>query len=526
MGIDKDKFILAIDHGTSGVKTALMTPHGEAAAYEFEATRVFYSADGGAEQNPDDWWNAIVKTTRRVLQKYSVHPDNIIAVVCSSTFSSTVVVDRNGRTLMNSLTWLDSRGAPYVKKSMRGLINIQGYGLTNILRWLPKTGGAPALSGKDDMGHVLYIKNKFPQIYENASMFLSSKDFLNLKLTGIPSASQDSIALFWIADIRDINNIKYSNSLIKKLNLNASKFPTIRKSTDILGTLTRKVAVELGLRKDTKVIVGSADLQSACIGSGAVRDYEAHIYIGTSSWILCHVPFKKTDIFHIITSLPSAIPGRYFCANEQDTAGGCLNFMINNLFFDNDDLHNCSVPQNIYERVEKLVQKVPSGSNKLIFMPWLNGEKSPVEDQFLRGGFYNLSLRTTRAEIFRAVFEGVALNNRWVLKYVERFIKRNLNELNIIGGGAQSDTWCQIFADVLKKPIRQVKDPVLGNARGAAFIASVALGYIKFEDIPGLIKFSKTFYPDERHSKIYDELFAEFINIHKKNKSIMHRLNK
>jgi len=526
VSIKKDKFILAIDHGTSGVKTALMTPYGESPGYEFEPTPVLYFPDGGAEQNPDDWWNAIVKTTRRLLQKHSVHPDSIIAVACSSTFSSTVVVDRDGNPLMNSLTWLDSRGAPYVKKAMRGWINIQGYGSTNILRWLPKTGGAPALSGKDDMGHVLYVKNKFPQIYEKAHMFLSSKDYINLKLTGISSASRDSIALFWIADIRDINNINYDMGLIRKLGLDAKKFPKILKSTDILGTLTEKSASELGLNKNTRVIVGSADLQSACIGSGAVRDYEAHIYIGTSSWILCHVPFKKTDIFHIITSLPSAIPGKYFCANEQDTAGGCLNFMIHNLFFHNDVLWESSLPDDVYERIEKLVQKTPPGSNKVIFTPWLNGEKTPVEDQFLRGGFYNLSLRTTRGDLFRAVLEGVALNNRWVLQYVEGFIKRKLGELNIIGGGARSETWCQIFADVLKKTIRQVKDPVLGNARGAAFLASVALGYIKFDEIPQLIKYSKIFYPEVRNIKIYDELFREFMNIYKKNKSIMHRLNK
>lgn len=526
MSNTKEKFILAIDHGTSGVKTALMTPAGESAGYEFEQTPVYFTEDSGAEQNPDDWWKAIVSTTRRLLQRTSIHPDSIIAVACSSTFSSTVIVDKNGELLMNSLTWLDSRGAPYVKSAMKGWINIQGYGFANILRWLPKTGGAPGLSGKDDMGHVLFVKNKFPEIYKNAFMFLSSKDYLNLKLTGLPSASQDSIALFWIADIRDINNVRYDERLIQRLGLEKDKFPPIKKSIDILGTLTEKSAKELGLRRDTKVIVGSADLQSACIGSGAVRDYEAHIYIGTSSWILCHVPFKKTDIFHIITSLPSAIPGKYFCANEQDTAGGALNFMLNNLFFRKDELNTSSVPDDIYERVEKLVLNVPAGSNNVIFLPWLNGEKTPVEDPELRGGFLNLSLKTTRAELMKAVMEGVAYNNRWVLKYVEKFISRKIEELNIIGGGARSDIWCQVLADVLGRKIKRVENPVLGNARGACFIAGVGLGIIKFEEIPSLIKYDKIFYPAEDNSKIYDLLFREFLNIYKKNKKIFHRLNK
>ena len=128
--------------------------------------------------------------------------------------------------------------------------------------------------------------------------------------------------------------------------------------------------------------------------------------------------------------------------------------------------------------------------------------------------------------MIRAVFEGVAYNSRWVLKYVEAFIKRKMEPLNIIGGGAQSDVWCQIYADILNRPIRQVKAPIQANARGAAFIASVALGHITFDDIPRLIRFSKIFKPNQEHTKIYNNLYKEFLLIYKNNKAMYQRLNR
>jgi len=137
-----------------------------------------------------------------------------------------------------------------------------------------------------------------------------------------------------------------------------------------------------------------------------------------------------------------------------------------------------------------------------------------------------MSKTTNMDHIVRAVMEGVAYNTRWSLEYVERFVKRKMNPFNIIGGGAKSAIWCQIFADVLDREIRQVRDPMQANARGAAFIASVGLGCISFEDIPDLVSCENTHFPNPENRKIYDELYGEFLQIHKKNKSIYERLNR
>jgi xylulokinase len=159
-------------------------------------------------------------------------------------------------------------------------------------------------------------------------------------------------------------------------------------------------------------------------------------------------------------------------------------------------------------------------------MPWLNGERSPVDDQRLRGGFFNQSLKTTRGHMVRAVLEGVAYNSRWLFTYVEKFVGRKLESIRIIGGGARSKLWCQIIADVLDRRIQQVDEPVLANARGAAFQAAVALGHLTVDEIPSLVPIANTFEPNPKNRVLYDELFREFVNLYKNNKAIFARLNR
>lgn len=521
-----EKYILAIDHGTSGIKSSIISTRGALMGSDFYPTPIYFLDGGGAEQDPQDWWDGIRVTARNLTGRSVVDPCDIIAVCVSSTFSSTVCVDRQGSPLMNALTWMDSRGAPHVRRLMKGFPSIMGYSIARILKWLPKTAGGPTLSGKDDIAHVLLIKNEYPRVYAKAHMFLPSKDYLNLRLTGEYAASHDSMQLFWLSDIRDINNIHYDEELIRMAGIDPDKLPPMKRSIDILGTLTPAAARELGLSPDVKVVMGSPDHQAACIGSGAVRDYEGHIYIGTSSWVQCIIPFKRTDVFHSIASFPTAIPGRYQSVNEQDIAGGCLDFLLGNIMYGTQGVIHADPPEDAFVKIEEIACTVPPGSHNLIFTPWLNGERTPVDDQWLRAGLYNISKTTTFNHIVRAFLEGVAYNTRWSLGYVEKFIGRKMNPLNIIGGGARLNLWCQIFADVLGREIRQVKDPVAANARGAAFIASVALGEISFDDIPGLVQYTKTYYPSEANTRVYDKLFEEFKKIYKNNHSMFARLNR
>jgi xylulokinase len=329
-----------------------------------------------------------------------------------------------------------------------------------------------------------------------------------------------------LTDNRDIAHIGYHDRLLALAGVGRAKLPELMHSTAILGSLTATAAEQLGLPAGIPVVAGTTDSQSAAIGAGAVEDYAAHLYVGTSSWISCHVPFKKTDLFHNMAALPSAVPGRYYIGNEQECAGVCLTFLRDNLFYPKDALTGAVPPADAYQIFDRLADSVPAGSDRVIFTPWLYGERTPIEDHAVRGGFFNVSLKTERAHLVRAVFEGVAYNSRWLLQCVERFFRRRLDGLNMIGGGAKSDVWCQVFADVLDRPIRQVRGPLQANARGAGFVAAVALGRLSFADVPSRVAIATTFHPDPKNRKIYDELFQEFLSIYKNNGRAYARLNR
>jgi len=540
MSDSQKKYILAIDHGTGGPKTAIVSTHGEVVDWAFQEVPLHVEKGGGVEQDPDDWWNAILKTAKQVIDNGKVSVNDIVGVCNSSQWSGTVALDKDGDHLMNSIIWMDTRGAPYMKKFHKSLIQVSGYSARKMLKSIKFTGGGASLPGKDPLAHILWIKDQCNEIYDKTYMFLEPHDYINLKFTGKFAASYASIQMHFITDIRNINDIKYYNKLMKMVKVDPNKFPTdLRWSTDVLGPIKDEIANELGLEKEVKMIMGAPDLHTATIGSGAVRDYEGHIYIGTSDWLLCHVPYKKTDIFHNMASFPSAIKGRYFVANEQEIAGGALSFLRDKILYHKDELLREEQVPDVYKIFDRIVENVPAGSNNLIFTPWLIGERAPVDDHAVRGGFYNLSLEMSREHLIRAIFEGVAYNVKWLLQYVEKFIqkwkmKENpgmtkkdvvMPELNIIGGGATSNIWCQIFADVLNRTIKQVKDPIQANARGAAFIASVGLGYLTWDQIPGLIKYSNVFKPNPENRAIYDKLFGEYTNIYKIMKKTYKRLN-
>jgi xylulokinase len=514
------RHILAIDLGTSALKVALVSVTGEVVASEQAACRVELRPGGGAEQDPEGWWALIAGAASRLLSSGAVAPESVMAICCTAQWSGTVAVDKGGAPIRDAIIWMDSRGAPQARRITGGPVRVQGYGVDKLVRWIRKTGGIPARSGKDPIAHILWLKQEEPETYRYAHLFLEPKDWLNLRLTGRAVATYDSIALHWLTDNRKPAAIGYDPALLRLAGVRRSQLPDLMAATDIVGPLLPGPAAALGVPAGLPVVAGTPDLQSAAIGSGATRDFQAHLYVGTSSWLTCHVPFKKTDMLRNIASLPSAIPGRYFVADEQETAGAALTFLRDRVLFAGQP------PADAYREFDRMAAAVPPGSGGVIFTPWLYGERTPVEDRFVRGGFHNLSLSAGRDELVRAVLEGVALNSRWLLRAVERFTRRRLEPIRFIGGGARSDVWCQIFADVLGATIEQVADPVNANARGAAMLAAVALGELTFDQVPERVQVARSYSPDPAAAGLYDELFGEFVGLYRRNRKAHARLNR
>ena len=508
--------ILAIDLGTSGPKVALVSPTGEVIGGQFEPIELILLPDNGAEQDPASWWMAITAATRRVV---AAHPDlEVVAVAVTSQWSGTVPVDAKGTAIGNAIIWMDGRGAPHVAELVGGPVRFQGYDVRKARTWIQITGGAPTTGGKDPIAHILYLRAEQPEVYNRAMVFLEPKDYINLRLTGNAVASYESIALHWLTDNRNPENIEYHPDLLAYAGIDRGLLPDLVPSTAVIGGLTDDAATDLGLPAGTPVLAGTPDVHSAAIGSGTTEDFMGSIYVGTSSWITCHVPFKKTDLVHNIASLPAGIPGRYLILNEQETAGKAIEWLADIMYPDR--------PEDVYARLNNIAAGVPAGSRGVIFTPWLYGERTPVEDATLRGGFFNQSLETGRAEMVRAVFEGVAYNSRWLLGHVEKLAGTRLDPIVMAGGGALSPLWGQIMADVVGRTIRLAEDPVMVNVRGVGFLGHVALGNLTWEDVPPLVPIAAVHQPNPDNSAIYDRLYDAFRRIHKNNRRHYRKLNR
>jgi xylulokinase len=520
-----DDYVLAVDLGTSGPKVALVSSKGHVAASSTDPVSLQLLPGGGAEQDPAEWWRAVTTASRRTVSEAGVPPERIVAVACTAQWAGTVAADETGRPLRPAVIWMDSRGNKAIRRQVRGKVSVLGFGASKLANMVRLTGGAPSLSGKDPVAHILWLRDAEPEIYEATHKFLEPVDWLNQQMTGRFAASFDSIVLHWVTDNRSIDAIKYDDGLLRITGLDREKLPDLGPPASIIGTLLKSAAEELGVPEGLPVSTGTGDLHAAAVGSGAVADFDPHLYIGTSSWISCHVPYKKTAATTNVASIPSAIPGRYLIADEHETAGACLTF-LNNVFYAEDELGEMVPGDKVLKLFDQVAEKTLTGANGAMFTPWLNGERTPVDDHTIRGGWHNLSLGTSRRDMVRAVYEGVAYNSKWLLDAVEKFCHKPFDSLAFIGGGANSDIWCQIHADVTGRRIRQVDKPVLAGVRGAAFLAFVAMGRMKVDDIAPLVPIKQVFEPDPGTRSTHDARFAEFVELYKQTKDIHKRLNR
>jgi xylulokinase len=516
------RFVLAVDLGTGGPKIGLVSLTGSVAWSDHVPVATRLLPGGGAVQDADRWWEAIKGAARRGLASGAVPPERVVAVSCTGQWASTVPVDEHGHPVGECVMWMDTRGGTYSRAAVGG--HVAGYRPLALWRWVRRTGGAPSTSGADPIGHMLYLEHDEPEVSKAARWYLEPVDYLSMRFTGRPAASHASMTAAWLTDNRRPDRLTYDPTLVRVAGVPADKLPPLVPTGSVLGEVLPGVASELGLAPSVRVVTGTPDLHSAAAGSGAVRDYEAHLVISSTSWISCPVPMKKTDPVRQIASVPGLSPSRYLVADNHETAGLCLQWLRDNVLAPDDGLLDTTTPA--FDAMTALAGSVPPGSGGVVFTPWLAGERSPVDDRNARGGFHNLSLHTTRAQLVRAVLEGVAYNSRWLHDAVERFVGRRLDPLRIIGGGAASALWCQIHADVMGRKMERVASPLHANLRGAAIFAGLALGEIDDEEVSGLVPVEARFEPRPDAAATYERLFAEFPRLYRTQKSMFARLNR
>jgi xylulokinase len=513
---DHERHVLAVDLGTSVLKTGLVSIRGRIAWRDQVALATRWDGQG-AVQDAGEWWDMVRRSARAGLASGVIRPDQVVAVSVTGQWASTVPVDAGGSPVAECVMWMDQRGAPYTRRILAG--PVAGYAPKKALRWVRHTGGAPSLFGDDPVGHILFLQHARPDVARSARWFLEPVDYLAMRLTGQAKASPASMTAAWLTDNRDLGRMAYDPVLVGISGVDGDKLPPLLPTGAVLGEVRPEVAADLGLPAGVKVVTGLPDLHSGTYGAGAVLDYEAHMAISTTSWISAPVPFKKTDVRHSIASVPGVPPGQYLIANNVDSAGRCLEWLRDNLLGGGGDAAD-------YPAVARLAAGAPPGAGGVIFTPWMKGERSPVDDRHARGGFHNLSLSTTRSDLARAVMEGVAHHCRWLLRWVEKQAGRRLEPIRLIGGGAQSDLWVQIVADVTDRTIERVGEPVEAGIRGAALFAGVALGELDPREVRALVEVDRVFRPDSCTRAVYDRAHSEFPRLYRAQKGMFSRLNR
>lgn len=494
------KLCLSIDLGTGGPKVGLVTLDGMVVSRDHRATSTQFLPDGSATQDASQWWELIHSSCIDLLAQDLSLAADVVAVAVTGQWASTVPVDTDGVPTGPCLTWQDQRGGPYVGEQIGGWLG--GYKPSAIARWIRHTGGAPSLTGADPIGHLLYLKHAAPEQFARTRWCLEPVDYLTMCFTGRACASHASMQGAWLTDNRRLAVYTYDQSLLGRLDLTDEKLPPLVPIGSIVGTVQPDVAGALGLGDEVVVITGLPDLQSAALGAGATAPYSAHLAVSTTSWISCPVPSKRTDIFHSIATVPGLTNDSYLVANNQETGAKALDWLRSIIDPGQEGMMT-------YEALCRLAAASVPGSGGVVFMPWLAGERSPVDDHGARGGFANLSITTDAGAVIRSVLEGVAYNSRWLLESVESFTKRSLAPVRMVGGGAQSELWCQIYADVFDREMEQVPDPMYAQLRGMALMAGVALGEHRLDEVDRLVPAGRRFSPVPANVSRYESLAAE-----------------
>jgi len=517
MTIERDTCVLSIDLGTSGPKVALVSASGEIRASAAGSVETHLIPPDGAEQDPEEIWSAVRGAVRQVLADAGVSAGRIAGVCVASQYSSIVPVDEDGRPLANLILWMDGRGAPYAQAIYQQYPDA-------LLKWLSVHGVIPLPSGNDSLSHMLWVQRERPETYERTHKFLEPMDFVTARLTGAHSANACTAFMMLLTDNRRVDDVRYDDELIAMSGLDREKLPDLVPVLSDVGPVRQSVADELGLAPGTSVFSGLNDTQAVAVGTGTFQAGRGGINIGTTSQVLAHVAAKATDIENEIVSTPSPIPGRYVALAENGLGAKALDHFLRNVAFASDALADHST-DDVFRNVEEAVREAPPGSGNLLFLPWLTGSQSPAANPKVRGGFLNLSLGTNRACMVRAILEGVAFSLRWLLPAVERFADQEFEHLHFSGGGALSDEWSQILADVMDRPVLQLEDARHVINRATAFLTFERLGLVGLDDLATLCRVKRSYAPRPETREVYDRLQEQFVAAFEQNRPIFEALN-
>ncbi|MFI3291581.1 MAG: FGGY family carbohydrate kinase [Opitutales bacterium] len=484
-----NKKIIAYDLGTGGLKASLFSKEGALLAFEFEAYKTYNLAAHLQEQCPKDWWQCIIVATKKLIEKTGEDVNNIEALAISGHSLGVVALGEDGELLLDRTPiWSDKRAKKEADEFFEG---------TDYEKWYMSTGnGFPAECYS--IFKILWYKNNMPEIYEKVKYFLGTKDYCNYLFTGrcVTDYSYASGS-----GVYSLKNRDYDEEYIKHSGIDKSVLPEIIEAYDIVGTLTKEASEATGLPMSVKVACGGVDNSCMALGAGGFKDGHIYTSLGSSAWIALSsykpvLDFKtKPYVFaHVAKDM-------YASATCIFSAGTSLNWVLNNFFSSFEDK---------FKELEEGASASVAGANGVFFNPSLAGGSMLEESSNICGAFAGLNLSHNKNDILRATLEGISLNLRVALDELKK-AETNVESMLMVGGGAKSKLWLQLFADIYGlKCIKTSIDQECASL-GAAALAAVGVGmWDNFDRIENQHIAEIEYSPRETEKAFYDKHLEKF----------------
>lgn len=504
------RYLLGVDLGTSGTKTVLFDEAGKTVASKTIEYPLYQPKNGWAEQDPLDWYNATIDSIKNVLETSQINPADIAGLSIAGQMHGLVMLDKDGRVLRKSILWCDARTG----KQCEEITNLVGK------KRLIEINANPALPGFTAC-KILWVRENEPEIYEQCATILLPKDYVRYMLTGVKAMEISDASG---TNLLDIKARQWSDEILSKLSIERSLMPEIIESCAVAGHITAEAAAKTGLKEGMIVAGGAGDNAAAALGTGVCRDGQAFVTLGTSGVVFAHTSKVSIDPLGRVHTFCAAVPGTWTAMSCTLAAGLSLRWA-------RDELYTCEkakcdkAGEDVYDVMTKQASGVPSGSDGLIYLPYLMGERSPVLDPEARGVFFGLSARHTKSHLTRAVLEGITLSQRHNLEVLQQ-MGINPDTLTACGGGGRSPFWRQLLADILKCNVNTIASKE-GPALGAAILAGVAAGlYDSVESAVEklVVKGVEHAEPQAKESVRYDEIYNLYQSLYPTMRPAFHKL--
>lgn len=488
-------YVLAHDLGTTGNKATLYDPDGHLVASAFHGYPTEYAHTRWAEQDPADWWDAVCVSTHRLLDDAGVPGDDVACVTFSGQMMGCVPLDRQAKPLRRAIIWADQRALDEARRiedrvSLEDVYRITGHRLS------------PSYS----LSKILWLREHQPDIYDATYTFTHAKDAMVARMTGaFVTDPSDASGM----NLYDLQTRTWSDRILEAAQLDPDRLPAIRPSHSVVGEVAGSAADAVGVPAGTPVVIGGGDGACAAAGAGVVAEGSAYNYVGASSWIALATRKPIWDPEFRTFTFAHLVPDTMMPTGTMQAAGASYQWARDQLC-PLEVQSAATLEISPYALMDMEAEDSPPGANGLLYLPYLMGERSPHWNPKAKGAFVGLTIRHTRADMVRAVLEGVTMNLRIILDAF-RAQGAAIDAMRVIGGGARGRFWNQIMAEVYGMPVQRLA--VLGEATsmGAALAGGVAVGlYPDFEMALAMNPVVEVIEPNAEARRIYEDLYPVF----------------